>query len=232
VDQVFLGAAVPVHGPITPGNATWFWPELPGGTYDPARARMLLADLGMRDGNGDGMLEDAQGRPVRFTVILQRGIAAVERGAAFIRDALAKVGVGLDTVGVDAGTVQARWAKGDYEVIFHRLPMSATDPSPDFWFSSGAFHVWRPAQPKPATAWEQEIDALMVRQAATTDQQERVRLFREAQRILSEHSPVLCFAAQQLFLATSARLTNATPSRLIPLILWSADTLAVTPSRP
>ncbi len=227
VEQVFLGAAVPVHGPITPGNTRWFWPELPGGEYDPARARMLLADLGLRDANGDGMLEDTKGRPVRFTVILQRGIAAVERGAAFIRGALAQVGVGLDTVGVDAGTVQARWAKGDYEVIFHRLPMSTTDPSPDFWFSSGAFHMWHPGQPKPATPWEQEIDALMMREAATSDEQERVRLFREAQRILSEQSPVLCFAAQRLFLATSARLTNATPSRLIPLILWSADTLAV-----
>jgi peptide/nickel transport system substrate-binding protein len=231
VEQVFLGAAVPVHGPITPGNTTWYWPELAGGTYDPARARELLAGLGLRDTNGDGTLEDAHGKPVRFTVILQRGIAAVERGSAFIRDALANVGVGLDTVGVDAGTVQARWAKGDYEVIFHRMPMSATDPSPDFWFSSGALHVWQPAQATPATAWEKEIDALMARQAATSDQQERVQLFREAQKIFSEHSPVLCFAAQQLFLATSARLTNATPSRLIPLILWSSDTLAVDKTR-
>jgi peptide/nickel transport system substrate-binding protein len=228
VEQVFLGAAVPVHGPITPGNTTWFWPELPGGNYDPARAKSVLAGLGLRDLNGDGMLEDIYGQPVRFTVILQRGIAAVERGAAFIRDALASVGVGLDTVGVDAGTVQARWAKGDYEAIFHRLPMSSTDPSPDFWFSSGAFHVWHPAQLKPDTAWEQEIDVLMTRQAASSDQHERMRLFRDAQRIFSENSPVLCFAAQRLFLATSTRLTNATPSRLIPLILWSADTLAVT----
>jgi peptide/nickel transport system substrate-binding protein len=232
VEQVFLGAAVPVHGPITPGNTTWFWPELPGGEYDPARAKMLLGGLGLSDRNGDGTLEDAQGNPVRFTVILQRGIAAVERGAAFIRDALAQVGVGLDTVGVDAGTVQARWAAGDYEVIFHRLPMSATDPSADFWFSSGAFHVWNPAQPMPATAWEGEIDALMRRQAATPDRQESIRLFRQAQAVFSTESPVLCFAAQRLFLATSARLTNATPSRLIPLILWSSDTLAVDGSRP
>jgi peptide/nickel transport system substrate-binding protein len=108
--------------------------------------------------------------------------------------------------------------------------MSSTDPSPDFWFSSGAFHMWHPAQPRPATSWEREIDALMVREAASSDQQERVRVFREAQRILSEHSPLLCFAAQRLFLATSARLINATPSRLIPLILWSADTLAVNPA--
>jgi hypothetical protein len=44
--------------------------------------------------------------------------------------------------------------------------------------------------------------------------------------------PILNFAAQRLFLATSARLTHATPSRLIPLILWNADTLAAAPATP
>ena len=232
-ETVFLGAAVPVHGPITPGNPTWYWPELPGGEYDPARAKALLAGLGLTDRNGDGMLEDGQGRPVRFTVLLQRGIAAVERGATFIRDEVAKVGVELVVVGLDAGAVFQRWGSADYEVVFHRLLFTDTDPAAnlDFWLSSGSQHVWNPAQKKPATDWEQQIDTLMRRQAASLDREERARLFREAQRIFSEHVPILNFAAQRLFLATSARLTNATPSRLIPLILWNADTLAAASTK-
>jgi peptide/nickel transport system substrate-binding protein len=231
-DAVFLGAAEPLHGPVTPGNVTWYWPALPGGAYDPARAKTLLAGLGLADRNGDGLLEDAQGRPVRFTVLLQRGIAAVERGADFIRTELARVGVGLDVVGLDAGAVQTRWAKGDYEVIFHRLLATETDPaaSLDFWLSSGGAHVWNPGQPKPATGWERQIDDLMRRQVAMSDRAERVQLFRDAQRVFSEHSPVLYFAAPHLFLATSARLEQATPSRLIPLILWNAESLAVAPA--
>ncbi len=227
-DTVFLGAAVPVHGPVTPGNTTWYWPELPGGDYDPARAKALLAGLGLTDRDGDKMLDDAQGRPVRFTVLLQRGIASVERGAAFIRDELARVGVGLDIVGLDAGAIFARWAQGDYEVIFHRLLFTDSDPatSLDFWLSSGGEHVWNPGQKKPATDWEGAIDDLMRRQVASVDPAERIRVFRDAQRIFSEHQPVLYFAAQRLFLATSARVSNATPSRLVPLILWNADTLA------
>jgi peptide/nickel transport system substrate-binding protein len=230
---VFLGAAEPIHGPVTPGNPSWYWPELPGGEYDPARSKTLLAGLGLTDRNGDGMLEDAQGRPVRFTVVLQRGISAVERGASFIRDELAKVGVGIDVVGLDAGAIFQRWGSGDYDVIFHRLLFSDSDPAAnlDFWLSSGGEHVWNAGQKKPATDWEQQIDDLMRRQAASPDRNERVRLFREAQRIFSEHVPILNFAAQRLFLATSARLTHATPSRLIPLILWNADTLAAAPPR-
>ena len=228
-DTVFLGAAVPVHGPVTPGNTKWYWPELPGGNYDPARAKVLLAGLGLTDRNGDEMLEDGQGRPVRFTVLLQRGIASVERGAAAIRDDLAKVGVGLDIFGLDAGAIFARWAKGDYEVIFHRLLLTDTDPatSLDFWLSSGGEHVWNPGQKKPATDWEREIDDLMRRQVESPDGAERIRLFRDAQQIFNQHQPVLYFAAQRLFLVTSARVSNAAPSRLVPLILWNPDVLAV-----
>jgi peptide/nickel transport system substrate-binding protein len=232
-DTVFLGAAVPLHGPVTPGNAFWYWSDLAGGEYDPMRATALLAGLGLTDRNGDGVLEDARARPVRFTVLLQRGIAAVERGAVFIRDELARVGVGLDIVGLDAGAVFARWGKGDYEAIFHRLLLTNTDPaaSLDFWLSSGGSHVWNPSQKTPATEWEKQIDDVMRRQVASSDRDERLRLFREVQRIFSDQMPILYFAAQRQFLATSTRVTNAKPSRLIPLLLWSADTLAVASQR-
>jgi peptide/nickel transport system substrate-binding protein len=166
---------------------------------------------------------------VRFTVILQRGIAAVERGAAFIREALAEVGVGLDVVGLDAGAVAMRWASGNYDAVFHRLLLSDTDPGAalDFWLSSGSAHLWNPGQATPATDWERAIDALMLRQIAAAHRADRVLLFREAQRRFGEQDPVLYFAAQRLFVATSTRVANATPSRLRPVLFWNADTLAV-----
>jgi peptide/nickel transport system substrate-binding protein len=130
-------------------------------------------------------------------------------------------------VGLDAGAVVARWSSGSYEAIFHRLLLTDTDPASalDFWLSAGSAHLWNPGQDVPATAWEREIDDLMRRQVASLDHDERVRLFREAQRIFSEQSPVLYFAAQHLYVTTSARLANPTPSRLRPVLLWSADTL-------
>lgn len=41
--------------------------------YDPERARQLLAEAGWQDRNGDGILEDAQGREFRFTLITNAG---------------------------------------------------------------------------------------------------------------------------------------------------------------
>ncbi|MBE3132092.1 MAG: hypothetical protein IMZ55_01355, partial [Acidobacteria bacterium] len=46
-ETVFLGAAVPVFGPITPGNTRWYDPGLPKVEYDPALASRLLAGIGL-----------------------------------------------------------------------------------------------------------------------------------------------------------------------------------------
>ena len=42
VDTVYLGAAEPLFGPITPGHGDWFVPDLPKTEFDPARAATLL----------------------------------------------------------------------------------------------------------------------------------------------------------------------------------------------
>src|SRR5262249_35705966 len=96
-DTVYLGAAVPGDGPATPSNRTW-WSTPAAVPYDPPRAKMLLAGIGLTDRNGDGMLEDAQGRPARFTLLTQKGQTPLERGCAVIRDQLKKLGLAVDVV--------------------------------------------------------------------------------------------------------------------------------------
>ena len=79
---MFLGAGVPVYGFITPANKKWYWPGLPKTPHDPARAKSLLGSIGLVDRNGDGTLEDAKNQPARFTLLVQKGRTAHERGAA------------------------------------------------------------------------------------------------------------------------------------------------------
>ena len=122
------------------------------------RARVLLAGLGLRDANGDGMLEDAAGAPARFSLITQKGNTALEKGAAFIRDELKKVGLAVDVVPLEVGALVDRMTKGDYDAIYFRFLTIDTDPAMnlDFWLSSGGAHVWNMEQPQPATPWEKQ----------------------------------------------------------------------------
>ena len=67
------------------------------------------------------------------------------------------------------------------------------------------------------------MDELINRQASAVDPAERVRLFREVQRVFSDHLPAMYFAAPRLFVAVGPRVRNETPGVLRPQLLWSAD---------
>jgi len=230
-DTVYLGAAVPIHGPVTPRNETWYSAGVPAYPYDPARARQLLDGIGLADRNGDGMLEDASGASVRFSVLVQQAVTTRERAVAMLQDHFRRVGVGLDVVPVDVPGLQAAVGSRKYDSAFHGFQASATDPAMqlDFWLSSGGMHIWNPAQPSPATEWEKRIDTLMAEQVTTLDLEARQRIFTEVQRVFGEALPAIYFVAPRVTLALSPRVANARPAPQIPEILWSADTLAVAP---
>lgn len=223
---LYLGAAVPIYGPVTPGNRTWYSDAAPKYPHDTARAKALLAGIGLADRDGDGMLEDAAGRPVRFSILAQGGHSR-ERVATMIQDQLKQVGIAVDVVPLDPPAEMSRFFKGDYETMYHGFTTSALDPSVnlDFWLSSGSTHVWNPEQPAPGTPWERQIDDLMQKQAAAGTLAERQRLFADAQKIFGENVPAIYFIAPKVTIAMSRRVGGAAPGLLDPKILWQADTL-------
>jgi peptide/nickel transport system substrate-binding protein len=229
-DTVYLGAGVPVFGPITPANRRWYWAGTPQTPHDPKAAGALLASIGLVDRNADGVLDDAAGKPVRFTLLTQKGRQSLERGTAVIRDELKKIGVVVDVAMLDSGALIKQILSSKYEAVYFSAPFSDTDPasSPDFWMSSGPMHLWNMQQKTPATEWERRIDELMVRQMHSIDDGERKRVFDDVQKTFSEHLPVIYFVAPHIFAATSVRVQNVTPAVKVPQLFWSPDTVAVS----
>jgi peptide/nickel transport system substrate-binding protein len=228
-NTVFLGAAVPIHGPVTTGNPRWFWPSIPRYEFSRDKARALLEGLGLRNRDADEWLEDDKGTEARLTVMTFRGNRVLERSATVLRDDLRQIGVALDVVPLEPNAVQQAVVAGDFEAALITVFLSDPDPamSKDLWLSSGSSHLWNPGQKTPATEWERQIDELMGRQANTLDESQRKQLFNEIQRIFAENLPMLHFAAPRVFIGASTRLVNLQPALLRPHILWSADTIAV-----
>lgn len=228
-DTVFLGAAVPVDGPITPANKKWYAADAVHNAHDVAKARELLASIGLVDRNGDGLLEDGSNHPARFTLITQKGRPSLERGVSVIRDELKKIGLTVDVAALEATAVIERIGTAKYEAVFFDPFLTDTDPANnmDFWLSSGSAHLWNIGQETPATAWERRIDQLMTEQARSLDPTERKRLFDEVQAIFADKRPAIYFAAPRVFAAASTRVTHVTPAVLRPQLLWSADTVAL-----
>ena len=75
----------------------------------------------------------------------------------------------------------------------------------------------------------------MVAQMSAADQAMRQALFAEVQQVFAAHEPALYFAAQHLYVATSARVSGVVPAVLTPHVLWNADMLtlaSVDPAAP
>jgi peptide/nickel transport system substrate-binding protein len=152
-----------------------------------------------------------------------------------VQSQLRQIGLQVDVVPEEINQLISQWTKGQYDGIYYAIEYDSIDPArnSEFWMSSGSFHLWNPGERTPATAWEAQIDDLMRRQSTTLDLQERVRLFRQAQLVFSEHLPCLYFAAPKATVAMTARVAGAMPSVLQPPILWNAEALSVTaPPRP
>ena len=229
-DGVYLGAAVPIFGPITPGNAKWYAASASPAAHDVARARALLAGLGLRDRNGDGMLETPEGGPAGFSMLTHAGHIR-GRTASALQEQLRQLGLKVDLVALDPPGIVTRFGSGDYDSIYFATQASSTDPALnlDFWLSSGDSHLWNPGQRTPAAEWEKRIDALMGEQSQEPDLARRQRAFAEVQRILGEELPAIYFVASRVSIATTTRVLDPTPALQLPQLLWSADTLAVAP---
>lgn len=230
VNTVFLGEAVPIAGPITPGHGEWYSPDVVRPVVDREAARRALASAGLTDMNNDGMVDDAAGKTARLTIFTLKGSTVRERSTQVIQEQLRKVGLQVDIEPREQRTMIDAWGKGEYDAIYFSMDTDSLDPArnPEFWLSGGSFHVWNPGQIKPATTWEGQIDELMTRQATSMNSAERRRLLAEAERVLAEHMPAIYFAAPKVIVATSARMRGVTPSVLAPYVLWNADTLSVT----
>jgi peptide/nickel transport system substrate-binding protein len=232
-NSVYLGAGVPIWGPITPGNRNWFNPNLQRYGYSLDRAKEILAGIGLINRDADEWLEDASGTEAHFNVIGYRGNSSIDRGAAIVRDELKKIGVRVDVVMLEQNALIQRMLKGDFESIYFLLTSTSMDPAmnPDFWLSSGSAHVWNMRQGTPATEWEKQIDDLMVTVMTSTDQTERKRAFDEVQKIFAENLPILYFVAPRLYMGVSTRLGGLNPAILRPQLLWDIEHMTVKGGR-
>lgn len=157
--------------------------------YDPAKARRLLDEAGLRDPDGDGP-------EPRLHLTLKTSTAEAYRlQAAIIQQHLAQVGVALDIRSYEFATLFADVVSGNvqlYTLVF--TGGSVADPdvlrrvfhstqTPPSGFNRGHY-----ANP--------DVDALLDEATRATEESERRRLYIAAQRIIAEDVPLISLWAR------------------------------------
>jgi len=101
------------------------------------------------------------------------------------------------------------------------------DPSAqmNIWLSSAANHPWNPSERVPQTAWEAEIDQLMLAQAAEISATRRKVLVDRLQLIVRAEAPVLYVVDKHALSAVSSSLGNVSVAALHPQTFWNVEHL-------
>lgn len=191
VDDLLLGLAEPGWGPVTRANKVYYNPNVKKFEYDLTKAKALLAEIGLKDSDGNGMLE-YNGKEVKFNIF-------VPQGSQTAKDMVTIISTDLRSVGLNA-----QFSPADFNDMVRRLDSPPYDwqaimiaftggPEPhdgsNIWRSSGPSHQWYPKQKTPSTEWEAEIDKLWIQGAQELDPEKRKQIYNRWQEIVAEQQP-------------------------------------------
>jgi peptide/nickel transport system substrate-binding protein len=225
---VYRGHATPAAGPVSPGNHQWVNAALKPPAYKPEQSLKDLTQAGFKFANGT--LTDSMGHHVEFTIVTNSGNQARQRSAAMMQQDLAKIGVKLNIATLDFPALLERMNRtSDYDAVLLGLVNVDIDPNMqmNIWLSSSGMHSWNPKQPKPATAWEEEIDKLMRVQASQLDYKKRKAAFDRVQQIAADQAPIIYLVNKNVLSAVSPTVKGARPVPLTPQTFWNAERLTL-----
>jgi len=217
IDIIMNGFGYPQWGPSTRSRGYFHNPNVPRYSYNPAKARAILASEGFRDRDGDGYLEDDRGNTVEFSLITNAGNKVREKIAPVIRKDLENVGIRVHFSLVEFNTIVNKidHPPYDWEAIIIGLT-GGSEPhfGSNVWKSSGSMHMWHPKQEKPATEWEREIDEIYEKASKILDRRERKRLYDRWQVIATEQLPFIYTVTPAVLVAVRDKFENLFPTPL------------------
>jgi peptide/nickel transport system substrate-binding protein len=224
----YFGDGVKNWSTATSGNQTWYTPEVTGYDYDPTKAKELLASLGWKDSNGDGILEDESGHPIRFTLKTNSDNNLRKALANLIKDDLAKVGIDCVPGPVEFNTLMTNLRQDfAYEAILLGLqqgvPPDPVGQGQNTLRSTGLTHFWNVKQPKPETEAEAKIDQLVEENLTTNDFAKRRAAWVEIEKLINQECFVIWLPTQIIKIPVRNHFGNVRPSVIPHRILWNIE---------
>ncbi len=216
VNLVYGGLAEPLYGPITPANRWIYSPDLfEPIPYNLKKAKRLLEELGFKDRNGDGYLEDEEGHTLEIILLTNAGNKEREAIGNILKQDLERIGIKVHFQPIDFNNLVRLLTTPPYgwEAVIIGLTGSV-DPhfGRNVWCSWGALHMWHPLQKRPSTEWERQVDRLFEEASLTLNSEKRRELYRRAFRIIYEKQPMIFIATPEELVATNEELENFYPT--------------------
>jgi peptide/nickel transport system substrate-binding protein len=227
IKTVFAGRGVPIYSFVSPENQYWYSDKIMKYPYDPERARQLLSEVGLKDKNGDGMLEDGEGHTVEMKINTNASNNQRVDTVTLIAKNLRDVGIKAIPAPIAFQALNnIMQSTFDFDAMvlgWGVNPPPGPGGTTNILLSSALNHVCYPLQQKPSTEWEARLDQLVQEITTSLDKEERRRLYAEVQQIWSEQLPEINLVCQREAVAYKNKFGNLHPTSFPPRVTWNVE---------
>ncbi len=201
-DEIYYGYASVASGPFAPTGPQTN-PDIEPWAYDVKAAMALLAEAGWEDRDGNGILENEQGRELRFKLMYSSSETS-EKIALFLKDNFAAGKVLMEPDRQDWPVLVDKLNKSDFEAV--TLGWSST-PETD------PFQIFSIEQAKTGgdnrTAYRSEaVDAAIRDARKTMDPAERMPKWHKVHQILHDEQPYTFLLNRKALRLFNERIRN------------------------
>ncbi|HID80790.1 MAG TPA: ABC transporter substrate-binding protein [Chromatiales bacterium] len=209
IDEIMLGYGEVAISPFNPRTAQHN-PALKPREYALEKAKALLDEAGFKDSDGDGVLEDSEGKPFEFELVVFQDNKDSNRTVLLLKDLYARAGIKLipkptewsvmldllDKKDFDAITLG--WTSGLETDIYQMFHSSQTKAGGDNFIGYK----------------NPELDELIDKARATVDEEKRMPLWQKAEAIMFEDQPYTFLMRRKRLAFIDKRIKNLQMTKL------------------
>ncbi len=206
IEDVYNGQAqLPGHMGVPPAGRFYADTKSYLGDFDLKDAAAALDAMGLKDTDGDGVRNIRAGKQLEFSLTYGTDSTIWVPLANIFQNDFKAIGVKVNLKGVLSSTLLGTGLGSDWEAIMVAL---GDQPDPELrkpiWQPGGSLYYWNQAtKPKAAggpanfaamTSWEKRLYEIFDKGTKSSNQNERLALYREGQVILAQYMPVIMIA--------------------------------------
>ncbi|MBI1853496.1 MAG: hypothetical protein HYR85_24425 [Planctomycetes bacterium] len=216
VDKVLAGHGQVAVGPFGPTDFACAI-DLHPQAFDLDASKKLLAEVGWKDSNGDGIL-DKDGQDFAFTMLHSSTSSLDSAILTSFKSDLEKIGVVCEIQYLDWDSQIARFNSREFDAGLAVWPAQPVDEDPSRLLRSS----YATSGQNYACYKSERVDALLDRAKTEFDRATRNATYHEVQEILNEDQPYSFLVVPQVLLAVSRRVANVKVHRLgIRTLEWT-----------